>query len=97
MATQKTDKTKILMTNGILMKVQSIAEAPAIPLTCIKRFRLENQFSVYLRVAFYTGFAVAVQCHHIAPHMQRIVIYNDYTSIGIKHKHSPGPEGDVKN
>ena len=32
------------MTNGSLMKVESIAVAPAIPLTCIKWFRLENLF-----------------------------------------------------
>ena len=34
----KIDKTKILMTNGSLMKVESIADAPhsAILLTCIK-------------------------------------------------------------
>ena len=31
----KIDKTKILMTNGSLMKVESIAECS--PLTCIKR------------------------------------------------------------
>ena len=37
----KIDKTKVLMTNGSLMKVKSIAECPlehsAILLTCIKR------------------------------------------------------------
>ena len=34
----KIDKTKILMTNGSLMKVESIAECSAIILTCIKRW-----------------------------------------------------------
>ena len=33
----KIDKTKILMTNGSLMKVESIAECFAILLNCIKR------------------------------------------------------------
>ena len=33
----KIDKTKSLMTNGSLMKVESIAECSAILLTCIKR------------------------------------------------------------
>ena len=34
----KIDKTKILMTNGSLMKVESIAEcSPLLLLTCIKR------------------------------------------------------------
>ena len=33
----KIDKTKILMTNGSLMKVESIAEHSATLLTCIKQ------------------------------------------------------------
>ena len=33
----KIDKTKILMTNDSLMKVESIAECSAILLKCIKR------------------------------------------------------------
>ena len=47
------DKTKILMTNGSFLKVESIeGEHSAILLTCIKRqiIGLENQFLVFLRV-----------------------------------------------
>ena len=33
----KIDKTKVIMTNGSLIKVESIAEHSAILLTCIKR------------------------------------------------------------
>ena len=33
----KIDKTKVLMANGSLMKVESIGEHSAILLTCIKR------------------------------------------------------------
>ena len=52
MATQKTHKTKILMTNGSLMKVKSIADCPVILLTCIKAIiGLENHFFVSMRVA----------------------------------------------
>ena len=53
------------MTNGSLMKVKSIAECSplehsAIILTCIKKNGFENHFVVFLRVAVYTGFTVAV-------------------------------------
>ena len=57
----KIDKTKILMTNGSLMKVESIAECS--PWSILHTFdphlaiiSLENQFSVFLRVAVFLGF-----------------------------------------
>ena len=55
-AHSKIDKTKILMTNGSLTKVKSIAESP-LGAFCnnfdlhLAIIGLENQFSVFLRVA----------------------------------------------
>ena len=47
----KKDKTKVLMTTGSLMKVESIAEClehSAILLTCIKRYMvLKNFFALF--------------------------------------------------
>ena len=45
----KLDNIKILMINGSLMKVESIAECS--PLTALNIIGLENQFLVFLRVA----------------------------------------------
>ena len=46
----KKDKTKILMTNGSLMKIER--EHSAILLTCIQRLiGLENHVLIFLRVA----------------------------------------------
>ena len=51
------------MTNGSLMKVESIAECSlensAILLTCIKR--LKNNFPSFLEWPFYTGLTVFVE------------------------------------
>ena len=50
----KIDKTKILMTNGSLMKVESIAEFlehSAILLTCIKQYLVFKPILAFLRVA----------------------------------------------
>ena len=49
----KIDKTKILITNGSLIKVESIAdEHSAILLTCVKAIvGLENKLLVFFRVA----------------------------------------------
>ena len=56
----KIDKTKILMTNGSLLKVESITEcSTAILLTCIKRYLvLKTHFWSFLEWPFYTGFTV---------------------------------------
>ena len=59
----KIDKTKILMTNGSLMKVESIAES-AIILTCIKRLLvLKTNFCFFWEWLFYTGFTVSTIYH----------------------------------
>ena len=69
----KIDKTKILMTNGSLMKVESIAECPplehpAILLTFIKRLLvLKTNFMSFWEWLFYTGFTVLY--HSIAEHV----------------------------
>ena len=47
----KIGKTKILMTKGTLMKVESIAKCSRILLTCIKRYVLKTTFWSSFRVA----------------------------------------------
>ena len=60
----KIDKTKVLMKNGSLMNVESIAEHSAILLTCMKRWRvLKNIFSVRFEWLLKTGFTVNVIFH----------------------------------
>ena len=66
MDTKKIDKTKILMTNGSLMKVKSIAFCNAFDLHYTAIISLEKQFLVFLRVAilhgfYFTGFSFLVQ------------------------------------
>ena len=51
----KIDKIKILMTNGSLIKVKSIAECSHWMILC-----LENQFVVFCEWPFETGFTVHV-------------------------------------
>ena len=51
------DHSKILMKNGSLMKVESIAECNIFDLH-LAILGIETQFLVFLRVAVYTGFTV---------------------------------------
>ena len=52
-ATQKLDKTKISMSNGSLMKDESIAECSAILLICIEQSSVLKQFWSFLVAALH--------------------------------------------
>ena len=61
----KIDKTKILMTNGSLLKVKSIAECSSWAFcNTFDLYKviigLENQFSIFLKWLIYTGFTVVI-------------------------------------
>ena len=84
-ATPKKDKTKILMTNGSLMKVERIAECSlplehsAILLTCMTHyaiFGLTNQFSVVFRVAVLLEFYYSLMQSDLAAKIAIMVPYS---------------------
>ena len=55
----KLGKTKLLMKNGSLMKVESIAECSFGPLTCIKRYSvLKRSFGLFFEWPLKPGFTV---------------------------------------
>ena len=66
------------MTNGSLMKVKNYCrmlplEHSAIRLTCIKMIGLENQFSIFLRVAILHRFRVDIKALVVLDHVVFIV------------------------
>ena len=57
------DKLKILVTNGCLMKVESIAECSFCNTFDLRYaiIGLETNFRSFLELPFYTGFTVGIQ------------------------------------